>query len=294
MSTPPACTPPTIVPIFDPTDFASVAGQYVDFPVAQGNLTLLGVACSGLVVNGSASAQSLTVSGAASATSLNSTSATAFSLCPAMTTGLAIGAGINTANTITIGAATASVRCANIDLQNNAINNATTATSLDLLVGNKQTTGHLYLGTDVANVRTSGQIYVGAPLTPNYSALPTATQVGYTNTFVLSGTNTTSATANTPLTAQSYLACPIGTWLYEITFVIATLSVGRVLASLSPTTNLPSATYIIGGGTTTAGMVVRLSAVIQSTAVRNLYLVCESSTSSVSLTTINATRTRIA
>jgi hypothetical protein len=139
-----------------------------------------------------------------------------------MTTGLAIGAGINTANTITIGAATASVRCANINLQNNAINNATTATSLDLLVGNKQTTGHLYLGTDVANVRTTGQIYVGAPLTVNYAGVPTlAKQIGYVQTITTP--NGSGFVHNTVLTndaSQVYGTLPLQIGVYVVSATI--------------------------------------------------------------------------
>jgi hypothetical protein len=184
-----------------------------------------------------------------------------------------------------------SIHVSYIDCRNNTINNATSPAVGNLIIGNSQTTGALTLG---GSGRTTGAINIYRPLTPLYSAVPTSAEIGYNELFVSAGTHTTSGTANTATNALTMASCPIGTWLYEINFSISGLSVGRVLASLSDTSITPNVSQIVGGCSTTANMIVRLSTVFQTTTIKTLYCVVESSSVSVSLVSIYARRTRIA
>lgn len=188
---------------------------------------------------------------------------------------------------------TQSVHCSYIDCNGNTINNANAPLAGNLIIGNSQTTGQITLG---GVSRTTGAINIYKPLTPLYTAIPLSTEIGY-NQFKFStvATFTSSTTAGTPQNITSFTNCPVGTWLYETLFFITTLAVGRTEMCYNTVTTTMNADYSITGITTNAGVYVKLTAILQFTnATTTIFLNTFSSLSSVNITGINTSRTRIA
>ena len=170
---------------FNTDFFPSAAGDYVDYPTAQGPVTISTLYSSAID----------TLS-----------SSTAFNLLNTLTANLNLAINGTTGQTIRIGAYTgASVHCANIDHQNNSINHATNASGGTLNLCNNMTTGILNIGTNTARsgtinigdgVGATGSIDIGSSTTP--------TTVGgtllSTNAYYLSGVS--SSVTNSALTGR--------------------------------------------------------------------------------------------
>jgi len=123
---------------FNDMFFPSAVGDYVNYPTAQGPVSFGSIYASFID----------TISSSAS-----------FSLLDSLTGNLNLATNGTTGQTLRLGAYTnASVHVANIDHQNQSINNASNATTGLLNICNNQTTGSLNLGTHVSR---TGSINIG-------------------------------------------------------------------------------------------------------------------------------------
>jgi len=158
---------------FNDSFFPSVAGDYVEYPVAQGPVTI-GTLYSYVIDVVSSS--------------------TAFNLFSSLVANLNIATNGGAGQTIRIGATTgASVHCANIDHQGNSINNSTNASGGTVNLCNNMTTGTLNVGTNTAR---SGNVNIG-------------NGVGATGSVII-GSSTSPTTVGGTLTSTGLLTASGG------------------------------------------------------------------------------------
>jgi len=184
------------------------------------------------------------------------------------------------------------VHVSNIDCNGNTINNATSPAVGNLSIGSAQTTGDIFLG---GSGRTTGAINIYRSLTPLYTAVPTTGQIGFYQFKFSTVSFTSSATPNTAQNITSFTNCPAGTWLYETLLFINTIGVGRTEICYNTVNITMNGDYSISGTSTTAGVYVKLTAILQFTnSTTTIFLNTTSSIASVNMTGINTSRLRIA
>ena len=149
---------------FNDSFFSSASGAYVNYPTAQGTVSFPKVL-----------AGEIDSSVPSSANSMFST----------LTGNLNLATNGATGQTISIGNASASVRCANIGLQNNSINNGPTPTSGTLYLCDSMTTGTLNIGTNTAR---TGPVNIGGGSTGPINIGSTGTTTNLNGTTVFNGT----------------------------------------------------------------------------------------------------------
>ena len=175
---------------FNTDFFPSSAGDYVEYPVAQGPTTIDTLYSS--VID--------TLS-----------SSTVFNLLNSLTANLNIAINGGAGQTIRIGAITgASVHCANIDHQGNSINNSTNASGGTINLCNSMTSGTLNIAT---NTGRTGTLNIG-------------NGAGATGTIDIGSSTTTTTLNGTSVKATTKLTTPIIDCVTDASAGSTSLSIG--------------------------------------------------------------------
>jgi len=204
---------------FNDIFFPSVVGAYVDYPTAQGPVSIATLYSS--VID--------TLS-----------AGTAFNFLNTLTANLNIATTGTTGQTIRVGAYTgASIHCANIDHQGNSINNATNASGGTLNLCNNMTGGTLNIGTNTARtgnvnigngVGATGSVSIGSSTSPTTvgGTLTSTGQITATAGISSSGAITTtgniSTTGSGNITSAGLITGPSGILSGNSAFGITTVS----------------------------------------------------------------------
>ena len=104
----------------------------------------------------------------------------------------------------------------------------------------------------------------------------------------------TGGLSNSVANFGSFASVPVGVWLVEVNCLLGTTSVTQCHISISQTTAAIDSTRCVGVTTTTEPAYARVSSIVCVDTVTDIFFVAQSSTASVSLSSIHFTRTRIA
>ena len=208
---------------------------------------------------------------------------------PSLTTetAVALDIGTTTATSLNIGRAGINTFVAG-NFQTGGIDRATAGT---FSIGGANATGINLSNKLLSGITRAVNSFV--TLSANTSA-PTSTQIGYSTTFSTAGTATLSATPNTVSNLQTFTLVPAGVWLFEISFNVNTQNVLQSQYSISTTSATNDTNRIMNIQTLLSSAFARITGIVSLTAISSVYFTGSSTKASVSIDTINATRTRIA